>query len=79
MCARGFSTIAVIVLLTVAMHAVIHGIRIGEAVGSIVAMAESYDRWGRNKAKCSKKGDQHRRAKAKPGAQLLQHRGSVWL
>jgi hypothetical protein len=71
--------VAVVIWHATAMHAVIHGIRIGEAVSNIVAMAESHDRWGRDKAKGGENGDHHRRAKATPGTQLLQHRGSVWL
>jgi hypothetical protein len=36
--------VAVVIWHATAMHAVIHGIRIGEAVSNIVAMAEGHDR-----------------------------------
>ena len=70
---RLFTVVAVTTLRAAAMHAVIYGIRIGEAVGNHVAMAESHDRWRRHEAKGGPGRDQHRHAKARPRAQLLQH------
>jgi hypothetical protein len=61
--------VAVVICRATAMHAVIHDIRIGEAVGSIVAMTESHDRWGRDKAKGGENGEHHRHSKAKPGTE----------
>src|SRR5262249_17137642 len=50
---RRFSVVAVVmILVTAAMHAVIHGIGIGEAVERVAAVAEGYDRWRCDEAKC---------------------------
>jgi hypothetical protein len=57
-------TVVAVVILRVAMHAVIHGIRIGEAVGGVAAMPEGQDGGRRHEAKRGEGGDHHRRAKA---------------
>ena len=74
---RQFSVVAVVLLCIAAMHAVIHGVGIGETMHGIAAVAERHECRRRDKAKGSENGDHHRRAEAKPGAQLLQHWGSL--
>ena len=49
---------------------VIHGVGIGETMHGIAAVAERHECRRRDKAKGSENGDHHRRAEAKPGAQL---------
>jgi hypothetical protein len=61
--------VAVMVLHAAAVHAVIHGIGIGEAMQGISAMAEGQDSGRRHEAKGSENGNHHRCAKAKPGTE----------
>jgi hypothetical protein len=61
--------VAVVLLGVTAMHAVIDGIGIGEAVDGVTAMAEGHDRGRCDEAKSGKNRDHHRRAEAKPGAE----------
>jgi hypothetical protein len=70
---RQRSVIAVMLLRKPAMHAVIHSVRMGEAMHSVLAMAKGHDRRRRHEAKGGKGGDHYRHADAKPGAELLQH------
>jgi hypothetical protein len=70
-------TVVAVVILRVAMHAVIHGIRIGEAVGGVAAMPEGQDRGRRYKAERGEDGNGHRHAEAKPGAESPHYALSV--
>ena len=66
---RRFSVVTVVIMRAAAMHRMIHGIGIGEAMQGIFAMAEGQDSGRRHEAKGSENGNHHRRAKAKPGTE----------
>jgi hypothetical protein len=59
----------VTVVILPAVHAVIHGFGIGEAVRGVAAMAEGHDRRWYHQAKRGKNRDHYRQAEAKPGAE----------
>jgi hypothetical protein len=66
---RRFSVVTVVIMRAAAMHRMIHGIGIGEAMQGIFAMAEGQDSGRRHEAKGSENGNRHRCAKAKPGTE----------
>jgi hypothetical protein len=74
---RLFTVVAMVTLRAAAMHAVIYGIRIGEAVGSIVAVTEGHDRWRGHEAKGGEGGDCHCHSEAKPSAECPHYETSL--
>jgi hypothetical protein len=64
-------------MMIAAMHAVIHGVGISEAMGCLAAMAESHDRRRRHEAKCGENSDHHRHPEGKSGAERFQHGSSL--
>jgi hypothetical protein len=74
---RRFSVIAVVILGTAAMHVVIYGIGISEAVDGVAAVAEGHDRGRCHEAKRGESGDHHSRAKAEPTSESPHYALSV--
>jgi hypothetical protein len=69
--------ISVMLLGRPAMHAMIRDVGIGEAVHSVIAMAEGDDRRRRNQTEGGEGSDCHRYAEPKPGPERSQHRSSL--
>jgi hypothetical protein len=74
---RRFSGVTVVIVRSAAMHPMIHGIGIGEAMQGVAAMAKGQDSGRGHKAKGSENGHHHCRAEAKPGAEYPHYALSV--